>query len=81
MVERTLRDTGPATLSVYVNDRFLAAVHCSHAGGYHLERSVPASWLKTAEPIIVRAVLDKVWVAPADGARLGYILLAAGFRT
>jgi hypothetical protein len=81
VVERTFRDTGPVTLSVYINDRFLAAVLCSHPGDYHLERSVPASWLKGADPIIVKAILDRVWVAPADGARLGYILLAAGFRT
>jgi hypothetical protein len=34
----------------------------------------------TPDPVIVQAPLDKVWTAPADGARLGYVLERAGFR-
>jgi len=39
---------------------------------------VPPAWLKV-DPVIVEASLDKVWTAPADGARLGYVLRRAGF--
>lgn len=79
IVPATFRDTGPVTLSCYINDRLLTTVHCAHPGDYHLVKPVPREWLENANPAIVRAVLDKVWVAPADGARLGYILIRAGF--
>jgi hypothetical protein len=72
--------TGPVTLSCFVNNRLLTTVYCPRPGDYHLEKQVPAEWLRDTNPTIVRAVLDKVWTAPADGARLGYVLVRAGFR-
>ena len=78
--ETTFKDTGPVTLSVFVNGGLLTRLRCSRPGGYHLDRPVPSAWLQRANPAIVRAVLDKVWVAPRDGARLGYALTGAGFR-
>lgn len=77
--ETTFKDTGPVTLSVYVNRRFLTRLHCIRPGSYHLDEPVAAAWLQWANPVIVQAVLDKIWVAPADGARLGYALEGAGF--
>jgi len=79
IVAMAFQQTGPVTLSCYINDKLLAKVNCSRPGDYHLKRPVPASWLHTGDPNYVRAVLDKVWTAPADGARLGYVLLRAGF--
>jgi hypothetical protein len=78
--DRTFADTGSVTLSAYVNGHFLASVHCSQPGDYHLEQRVPPAWLVEADPAVVTATLDKVWTAGGDGARLGYVLLAAGFR-
>jgi hypothetical protein len=72
--------TGPVTLSCFVNNHLLTTIRCPRTGDYHLEKQVPAEWLQGATPTIVRAVLDKVWTAPADGARLGYVLVRAGFR-
>jgi hypothetical protein len=80
VVSTTFKDTGPVTLSCYINDRLLTRVHCPHPGDYRLEQVVPAAWLREVSPTIVRAVLDKVWTAPSDGARLGYVLLRAGFQ-
>jgi len=78
IVDIAFRSTGPVTLTCLVNDRVLARLSCPHPGNYHLERDVPAAWL-TPDPVIVQAALDKVWTAPADGARLGYVLQRAGF--
>ena len=78
--DRTFADTGTVTLSVYVNGHFLTSVRCRRPGVYHLEHFVPAKWLSERDPVIVTAPLDKVWTAQGDGARLGYVLLAAGFR-
>ncbi len=80
IVPMAFHSTGPVTLSCFINGNLLAKVNCPRPGEYHLQRPVPASWLRTSEPNYVRAVLDKVWTAPADGARLGYVLLRAGFR-
>jgi hypothetical protein len=80
IIQMTFKDTGPVTLSCFINDRLLTTVRCPHPGDYHLEKQVPAEWLRDTTPTIVRAVLDKVWTAPSDGARLGYVLVRAGFR-
>jgi hypothetical protein len=80
IVETAFRDTGPVTLSCFVNDHLLASLHCRRPGDYHIEKPVPSSWLGGTGPTVVRAVLDKVWVAPADGTRLGYVLPRAGIR-
>ncbi len=79
IVEIAFRSTGPVMLSCLVNGRLLAREACRRPGNYHLERDVPETWLNP-DPVLVEASLDKVWTAPADGARLGYVLLRAGFR-
>ncbi len=79
IVETAFRSTGPVTLTCLVNDHLLARLYCPLPGEYRLEREVPPAWL-TPDPVIVQATLDKVWTAPADGARLGYVLNRAGFR-
>jgi hypothetical protein len=48
-------------------------------GQKRFEKPVPAAWLRTDADILVAAEIDKVWIAPADGARLGFILSRAGF--
>jgi hypothetical protein len=78
--ERQFRDTGPVTLSCWVNGRLLTKLRCPRPGNYHVDKPVPASWISAANPTLVKAVLDKVWTAPADGARLSYVLLREGFR-
>jgi hypothetical protein len=80
IVEIAFKSTGPVTLSCFINDRLLATMRCPRPGDYHLEKQVPAEWFRDTNPTIVRAVLDKVWTAPADHAKLGYVLVRAGFR-
>jgi hypothetical protein len=80
VIKTTFKDTGPVILSCFINNRLLIKVRCPQPGDYHLEKQVPAVWLRDTNPTIVRAILDKVWTAPRDGARLGYVLVRAGFR-
>ncbi len=75
----TLEKTGPVTISFFVNNRPLGSTLCAKAGAYHFEKAVPASWLDTAAPTSVAAQADKVWTAPSDGKKLGFILIKAGF--
>jgi hypothetical protein len=80
IIETAFKETGPVTLSCFVNNRLLTTVRCPRPGDYHLEKQVPSEWLRDTNPAVVRAVLDRVWTAPADGARLSYVLVRAGFR-
>lgn len=77
--EATFKDTGPVTVSFFIEDKLLDKVRYDQPGEKHFEKPVPASWLRTDLAMHVRAELDKVWVAPADGARLGLLLARAGF--
>lgn len=77
--EATFRETGPVTISFFVNGNLLVRQHCPRSGDYHIRKEVPATWLRTDTFTIVAAESDKHWVSPADGARLGFILTRIGF--
>jgi hypothetical protein len=79
VAEVTFKETGPVTISVYVNGRRLAAIPCAAPGDFHFENPVPSSWLATDAPTIVALQADKVYIAEPDGVRLGFILKRAGF--
>jgi hypothetical protein len=76
--EVTFKETGPVTLSFLVNDHVLDSVRYAAAGEYHFEKAVPAEWVTPMQETLVAASIDKVWVAPADGAKLGFILIRIG---
>ncbi|MEZ5402382.1 MAG: hypothetical protein R2729_22095 [Bryobacteraceae bacterium] len=75
----TMSVTGPVTVRFAVNGHLLGTETYSKDGGYRFEKPVPPDWLKDGEDVVAGADLDKVWVSPADGARLGMILNGAGF--
>lgn len=75
----TFAQTGPVTLSVLIGGESLISKRCNQPGAYHLEAPVHGLNIKINEPVNVVAQLDKLFVSPADGARLGYILQNAGF--
>jgi hypothetical protein len=74
----TFKETGPVTVSFFVNDHLLDAVHYATPGEQHFEAPVPADWVQPEADTIVAAEVDKVWTAPADGAKLGLILTRLG---
>jgi hypothetical protein len=77
--ERTLRDTGPVTLTFRVNGRVLDRLRCEKAGEQHYAHDVPAGMLRAGAINLVAIDPDPVWVSKADGGRLGFILSRAGF--
>ena len=77
--EVTMRQTGPVTVSYYINGQLLDKVRYDTPGEKHFEKPVPALWLRTDGPTLVAVEPDKVYVAPRDGAKLGFVLTRAGF--
>lgn len=74
----TFNETGAVTVSFFVNDHKLDAVRYDAPGDKHFEAPVPAEWVTPGAETIVSAEVDKVWTAPADGAKLGLILTRLG---
>jgi hypothetical protein len=76
--EVTFKETGPVTMTFLVNDHVLDSVRYTASGEYHYEKAVPANWVEPLQDTVLAAAIDKVWVAPADGAKLGFILTRIG---
>jgi len=76
--EVTFKSTGPVSMSFLVNDHALESVRYTASGDYHYEKAVPAEWVEPLKDTMLAAWIDKVWVAPADGAKLGFILTRIG---
>lgn len=73
-----LEQTGPQTVSVFINGRLLGRARYSEHGEQRFEKAVDPAWLKAGEDTIVTVEIRPVWVSP-DGAKLGVILIRAGF--
>lgn len=80
VAETTFKDTGPVTLSFYVNGHLLDHVRYTAPGQMHFEKPVPPGWVEPNQEILLAAEIDKVWVSPGDGARLGFIVTRVGLR-
>ncbi len=75
----TFAQRGPVAITVFVNDHLLEKSRYERGGEFRLEKAVPSEWLRTELHNYVTLEIDKAWVAPEDGARLGFILKSAGF--
>jgi hypothetical protein len=78
IAQATFKDTGPVNLTFYVNDQALATVAENQQGVKHFEKPVPPEMLKPGADNLFAIEIDKVWVAKADGAQLGFILASIG---
>lgn len=78
--EATFRETGPVTLSLFVNGTLAGRERYPAPGHQYLEKAVPAAILlpNAANSVVVKP--EPVWVSAQDGARLGFVLSSAGFR-
>jgi hypothetical protein len=77
----TLQQTGPVTLSFFVNDHLLDRVRYATPGSRRFQKPVPTEWLEPDENATLAAEIDKVWTSPPPGgARLGFILVSLGFE-
>lgn len=77
--EITMQQTGPVTIAVFIDDRKFTERRVERPGEVIIEQPVDPGWLTTARPIVIRFVIDKLWVSPLDGAKRGFILTGAGF--
>jgi hypothetical protein len=77
--ERTLRETGPVTLTFRINGQVLDRLRCEKGGEQHYAHEVPPGMLHANAINLVGIDPDPVWVSNADGGRLGFILSRAGF--
>jgi hypothetical protein len=71
--------TGPVTLSVSINGVPLGKQRFDKPGIQKLELPVPAKLVKAGAINNVVVEPDKVW-STADGGKLGFVLVAAGFQ-
>lgn len=79
VAENTFPSTGPITLTLTVNGKALDKVRYDSAGQKRFEKPVPSAWMLPSLENFVVIEVDKPWVSPKDGAKLGVILLGAGF--
>jgi hypothetical protein len=77
--ERTMRETGPVTLTIRINGAVLDRPVWDKPGELHYAHAVPPELLRLNAINLVAIDPDPVWVSKADGGRLGFILSRAGF--
>lgn len=77
--DEAFKQTGPLELSFLVNGHLLDKVRYATPGNKHFEKPVPAEWLSTETESIIAIDVDKLYVAPQDGAKFGVILTRIGF--
>jgi len=77
--EANFRQTGPVSLSFFVNDVLLETVRYDQPGTKHFEKPVPAGLLRADAYTRLAIEVDKPYRAPQDGKLLGFILNRAGF--
>lgn len=76
--EVTLKQTGPVTLTFFVNDHVVDSMRYATHGNQRFEKPVPAEWITAEQDVLVGAEIDKVWIAPEDKAQLGFLLISLG---
>jgi hypothetical protein len=76
--EATFAQTGPVTFTFLVNGVVLDRLRVHAPGPKSYRKAVPARMLKAGELNHVVIEPDKVFVA-GDGAKLGFVLISAGF--
>ncbi len=79
IAEVTFEQTGPVTVRFFVEGRPVGSARYDAPGPKRFEAAVPPELLKAGEPVVLAAEVDQVWVSPEDGARLGFLLVGAGF--
>jgi len=77
--EITFKDTGPVKITVHIGSHLLDTIDFPKHEQRQWEKEVPADWLTTDRPVLVRMEIDKLWKSDADGAERGFILNSLGF--
>jgi hypothetical protein len=75
----TLKQTGPLVIDYFINDHFMERVQYGEEGEHTYRHAVPPDWLRTDDYTLVKIQVRNPYIAPADGAKLGVLLISAGF--
>lgn len=75
-----LRQTGPQSLRFSIDGRQFGSVTYDTHGQKRYETRVPDHLIRTDQPLILTAEVDKYFQSPTDGAKLGFLLVGAGFQ-
>jgi len=77
----TFTQTGPVTLSYFVNDHLVDQVRYTAPGRQRFEKPVPADWINANDYTLLAAEIDKPWIpAKSDAKPLGFILVSLGLE-
>lgn len=76
--DRTFRDTGPVTISFYVNGHLAGQERYTSFGDKSFEKPIPDDWVQERPETRVRLHIDPVWPSPG-GRALGILLKRVGF--
>jgi hypothetical protein len=79
LAKDTFQQTGPLVIDYFINGRPLERVRYTEDGDHTYRHAVPADWLRTDDYTIVKMQVRNPYIAPADGAKLGILLMSAGF--
>ncbi len=79
IVPVTFAQTGPVTVSFFVNGQLAGRLPCPKPGEYKFEQPVRQELLRPNDYNTIAAEADKLWVSKTDGAKLGFTLTRAGF--
>ncbi len=77
--DTVFRQTGPQTVSFYVNGKLLDSTRYTSPGEKVFRKPVPAGWLEPGRITRVGMRIEPPYVAPADGVKLGVVLVTVGF--
>ncbi len=76
----TLKQTGPITIRFGVNDHILATQVFGKEQQYEFVKAVPPEMLNPEQPNFIALDLDRVYVSPNDGVKLGILLQEIGLK-
>ena len=79
VADATFKQTGPISVTWVVNGKDLATVRYAEPGSQVFEKPVPPDMLRANSENIAGADIDKVFVSPSDGVKLGLILSRIAF--
>lgn len=78
--EVTFKETGPITVTYWINEHQLDRIRYDSAGPRKFEKAVPPEWLRTDQDTVVGMDLDKLFTSAGDGEKFGLALTRLGFR-
>ena len=76
---RTYEKTGPTQLTVWINGHRVGEERYNSPEDHTFDRPVPPEWLRADGVTVVETALDKYYVAPDDGQKMGYLFVSGGF--